>query len=316
MFDYLYHEKEVTIASEYKLSGTLTLPDEPEKVPAILFIHGSGPLDRDGNSFSLNMEIFNQMAIYFAKKGYASLRYDKRGIGKSEGDFMHSGLWDLAADAQKGVEFLKNHPSVNPNKIILLGHSEGCMIAPLVHQENPVAGMIMVSGACENLKETMRRQSKLLSGELSSLAGLKGYILRKINISKKIAKQQELFIRKVENSSEEILLVKRQPVNAKWFREHFQYDVSALMPLVKCPVLELAGTKDVQAPNEQVGNFIAKSKGDKDYRLIKDMNHLLRKQSEDASLMNIQTLYRESVKKPVDEEMLTDIQQWLYKHFF
>jgi uncharacterized protein len=88
------------------LNGTLALPDySQEKYPAVLIIQGSGKLDRDGNDskgkFKLNL--YKQLAQFVASLGFITLRYDNRGVGQSEGDYIAAGMWDLVHDAQNAI---------------------------------------------------------------------------------------------------------------------------------------------------------------------------------------------------------------------
>ena len=82
--------QEVVIKSEVILKGTMTLPATKEDLlPAILLLSGSGKLNRDANAkkgkFQFNL--YRELAEYLATLGFATLRYDKRGVGESEGDF-------------------------------------------------------------------------------------------------------------------------------------------------------------------------------------------------------------------------------------
>lgn len=89
-------EQEVRIQSgEVELIGILCSPDGTGKFPAVLMVHGRGPLDRDENMKGQQLNIFNAIAHVLAQRGIASLRYDKRGYGASSGDFMSAGHADL-----------------------------------------------------------------------------------------------------------------------------------------------------------------------------------------------------------------------------
>jgi dipeptidyl aminopeptidase/acylaminoacyl peptidase len=127
------------------LAGTLDLPAGEGPFPAIVTIHGSPPLTRN-DIYNLNISHF------FVQHGYAVLRYDKRGTGESTGtypdiDIEHSEarLDDLADDALAGVDFLKNHDLIDPDKIGLAGHSQAGWIIPLAASKSPDVAFVIVS---------------------------------------------------------------------------------------------------------------------------------------------------------------------------
>lgn len=90
-------ERELEVVSRgNRLCGSLCLPHEGSS-PLVLMIHGSGPLDRNENIEGLELNIFNAIAYELAAQGIASVRYDKRGCGQSEGDYYSAGYSDLVA---------------------------------------------------------------------------------------------------------------------------------------------------------------------------------------------------------------------------
>ncbi len=108
-------EKEITIESSgLGLSGTVCLPEQEGRFPLVLMIHGTGPLDRDENMPGQQLNVFNAIAHCLVEEGIASLRYDKRGCGKSSGDYYRAGHSDLINDAIHCFDTLKNPASVIP----------------------------------------------------------------------------------------------------------------------------------------------------------------------------------------------------------
>jgi hypothetical protein len=97
------------------LSGTLLLPLTKGPHPAVVFLHGSGAEGREATRF---------LAEYFTEHGIASLIYDKRGVGKSTGDWQRSDFADLAADAIAAVRFVQQRNEIDPKKIGIHGHSQ------------------------------------------------------------------------------------------------------------------------------------------------------------------------------------------------
>jgi dienelactone hydrolase len=118
------------------LAGTLFVPDDGVRHPAIVLFHGSGPEPR--NAF---------MARWFAEHGVAALTYDKRGVGASTGDFHSVSFTALAADGLAAVALLKARSDVDPARIGIWGLSQGGWLGPLAASRSAdVAFVIAVSG--------------------------------------------------------------------------------------------------------------------------------------------------------------------------
>ena len=109
------------------LAATLTLPAADGPHPAVVLISGSGPDTRDAPI--MGHRLFLVLADYLTRAGYAVLRYDERGQGQSSGDFATTALPDLAMDVRAGVRFLGGVDDVDGERIALVGHSEGGLVA-------------------------------------------------------------------------------------------------------------------------------------------------------------------------------------------
>lgn len=140
-------EKEVSFQNDnITLSGTLLTPKGEGRFPTIVYLHGSGPMTREG---------FRQYAEEFAKMGFASLFYDKRGAGSSEGSWLTSSLNDLAGDALAAIQFLKNEEKIDSERIGFWGVSQAGWIAPIaVSHSKDVAFMILISGGGASPRES------------------------------------------------------------------------------------------------------------------------------------------------------------------
>jgi uncharacterized protein len=102
-----------------QLSGTITCPDTAHACPGVVLIGGSGPSDRHNGGF------FDALRTHLAGAGVAVLAYDKRGAGKSTGEWAAATADDLAHDAAAAVAVLQAHPRVAASAVGVLGHSEG-----------------------------------------------------------------------------------------------------------------------------------------------------------------------------------------------
>lgn len=310
-----FFEENATINGKVRLKGTASIPKGKGPWPAVLFIHGSGPTDRDENVKGIKINAFKELANAITPLGFVTLRYDKRGVGESEGNFLEAGLWDLVDDAGTAVEFLKQHPAVDPDKIILLGHSEGCAIAPAVNKRQPVQGLILLAGVAESVKDSIIRQAELAAKEIENLKGVNGFLLRLLGIPKKIAKSQKKSFGKIINSKEDVIKMQFQKINAKWMREHFAYNVVNDLRDVSCLTLAITGSKDVQVLPEHAKRLAETVKGKSEYYIIEGMNHLLRKQSSPTSILNIKKDYKKLANKPIDRELIEKILTWLKNNY-
>ncbi len=116
--------RDVTFANgDATLAGTLLLPAASDKHFAVLFLHGSGPEARWANRY---------LAQRCAEAGIAALIYDKRGVGRSTGNWQTAGFDALAGDAVAGIRFLQAQPEATGAHIGIYGHSQGATFAPLV----------------------------------------------------------------------------------------------------------------------------------------------------------------------------------------
>jgi uncharacterized protein len=121
---------------DVSLAGTLFLPDDNRRHPAVVLFHGSGPQPR--NLF---------MGRWFAQHGVAALTYDKRGVGGSSGDFRTISFTDLVGDGLAAVDLLKARSDINPKQIGAWGLSQGGWLGPLAaSRSKDVAFVIAVSG--------------------------------------------------------------------------------------------------------------------------------------------------------------------------
>jgi len=130
---------------DVNLAGTLALPNDSKRHPAVVLFHGSGPQPRD---------LFT--ARWFAKQGVAALAYDKRGVGESTGDFRAVPFMDLCGDGLAAIAYLKSRHDIDPAQIGVWGLSQGGWLGPLAaSRSNDVAFVIAVSGPAVSPGEQM-----------------------------------------------------------------------------------------------------------------------------------------------------------------
>ena len=272
---YSYKEEEVSYENEeavIKLAGTLTLPSSGGPFPAVLLTSGSGPQDRNETMFGHRP--FLVLADYLTCLGMAVLRVDDRGVGGSTGDVLQATSEDFATDVLAGIEYLQAREEIDPEKIGLIGHSEGGIIAPMVaSQSRDVAFIVLMAGTGLPGEEILHMQAALI-------AEAEGASDERIARSR--ARQQRIFavlkeeedhavaegkIRKiiVDGLQEELTEEEKEAMGdpeayvesqlrnilSPWFRHFLTYDPRPTLMKVKCPVLAIIGEKDLQVPPKE-----------------------------------------------------------------
>jgi dienelactone hydrolase len=161
-----FSEKDVKVgAGEWELPGILSTPNGAGPFPAIVLVHGSGAHDQD-ETIGPN-KLFKDIAQGLASRGIAVLRYVKR--NKRHGEKMlkvKSTLTlkeEVTDDALAAVELLRHSERINPDKIFVLGHSLGGMMAPTIGKADPrIAGLISMAGTSRQLDEVIVDQTDYL----------------------------------------------------------------------------------------------------------------------------------------------------------
>ena len=133
-------KREVTFTNgDVTLVGELMLPEGSTRHAAVVFLHDAGPEGRESSRY---------LAKKFASQGFVTLSHDKRGVGKSTGDWRQSNVEDFANDAVAAVRFLQTQSEVDPTNIGVYGRGRGGSISPLVAVGEPTLGFVIASAAC------------------------------------------------------------------------------------------------------------------------------------------------------------------------
>lgn len=126
-------------SDDIALAGTLAIPTKEGKLGGVILVTGEGPYDRE------NAGLYTAISHKLARAGYVVLRYDKRGIGGSQGDALLASIEKETKDIANAFGFLSNHERVDKNKIFIIAHSETCSVLPrLDFSKAPARGLIML----------------------------------------------------------------------------------------------------------------------------------------------------------------------------
>jgi pimeloyl-ACP methyl ester carboxylesterase len=291
-----------------QLHGTACVPRDG-RLLTVLMLHGSGPMDRDQNMPGQRLDVFNTIAARLSAIGVASVRYDKRGCSASTGNFHRTGFRDLVADAVAWVDWLKTADFVDPARIVLLGHSEGCLVAAKVAVERPiVAGAALLCPFVEDMRSVLMRQAAQVEREMRAVSGINKWFNRALfRLGGSPTDNQRRVIDIVRGTTTDTIRFKRQMIPAKWLRELMAEDPPAVFRQVACPLLLVGGAKDLQCDPEDVARIASFVRGPVESHVVPDLTHLLRRDDRPASMLGASAL----LDKPIDPAILELVDAWV-----
>ena len=284
-----YFELDQTLqTSTGELSGTLTVPILKGTFPVALIIAGSGPTDRNGNNPQMKNNSLLLLAHELAAQGIASLRYDKRGIGKSASAMISEeqlSFENYVEDANAWASELKADPRFN--RLIIVGHSEGSLIGMLASEKADV--FVSLAGAGRSIDFILKEQ---LAEQLSG----KKKLLRAANEGLSKLKEGKL----VEDAPVELFGLFRpsiQPYMMSWMK----YDPAVEIWNLKIPIVIVQGTTDLQVKEEDAVILFKAHPLNARLIIIENMNHVLKIAPLDRA-KNIETYSNSEL--PLAEELV------------
>lgn len=246
-----------------ELFGSLLLPQSAKPVPVVLIIAGSGPTDRNGNSADgARNDSLKRLAWVLARHNIASVRYDKRGVAaslKATPDERNLTLDAYVADAVAWGKLLKADPRFGP--LVVLGHSEGALVATLAAPELDPAGVISLSGSARPVDQVIRQQ--LADHMPPALLLRSNQILDRLKAGQVDAD--------VPGPLQSIFRPSVQPYLISLFRA----DPAAAFARLRMPALIVQGTTDLQVGVADAEK-LKQAKPDAELAVIPGMNHVMR----------------------------------------
>ena len=315
--------------AETELAGTLTSPKTENKYPTVILISGSGPQDRDETIFE--HKPFFVISDHLAKVGYTVIRYDERGIGESKGNFGQCTSLDFSYDVEALVEWAARHPRVDASRIILCGHSEGGLIAPMVAVRNEkVAGIVLMAGPGVSGEEIIINQSRLMAEamgapaeDLDTQQTLLKNVLPRIKSGQPLDDEfKKTVVKKVtdahESTKAEDIEVAFDTIKGRlsgpWMKYFVNYQPQENLTKVRCPVLAVTGKKDLQVDPElnmpKIKEHLATA-GNQNVEMVEleSLNHLFQECETGAA-----TEYT-NIEQTLSPALLKTLTEWLDKHF-
>lgn len=245
------------------LFGTLDLPEMEGKIPVILMVSGSGPTDRDGNSEKIPKpnDSLKMLGRWFAARGYAVLRYDKRGVGESKaalGPMEETSFDAMIHDARLWMDRLRKDSRFTSLGVI--GHSEGSLIALETAREEGADFVISLAGAgrpiSEILREQLAAQPKIIQKRAFAILG---------------ELEQGNRVEKVPFHLRGVFAPELQTYFISWCR----YDPAEIAASLEVPILVVQGSTDFQTSLKDA-ELLAAANPTARLAVVEGMNHILK----------------------------------------
>jgi pimeloyl-ACP methyl ester carboxylesterase len=287
------------------LAGTLTIPPGEPYAPAVVLASGSGPQDRDGTV--AGHRLFLVLADHLTRRGVAVLRFDDPGVGGSTGSYFDSTLEDRAAGVLAAVRLLRERSEIDPDRIGVLGHSEGGWVASLAAARAPeaIAFAVLMAGPAQNPTELLLTQQREMlaargagEAEIEARDAFLAGNLDIIRASPDAATARARLLARRTRILEELPHDERAALEAylagqsdaerdrllwiagtSWFRHLLAFDAGGLLRTMDQPALALFGARDLQVPAKENAPFMerllnAERRTDRAVRVLPGLNHL------------------------------------------
>jgi len=297
-----FEDREVTIGQgEWRLPGTVSLPKGAGPFPGLVLVHGSGPQDRD-ETLGPNKP-FKDLAWGCATGGIAVLRYEKRTKehgGKMQS--MSSGLTvmeETVLDARLAVDVLRGQPEVAPDRVCLLGHSLGGMLAPRIAQgQTGVRAIIILAGTTRKLEDVMLDQ-------IQYIAKLDGEVSKEEQAKIDAVSAEVERIKKLTPADREKTSI--LGAGSAYWLDLNRYDAVALAQKVKKPILVLQGGRDYQVTMEDLKGWqeVKSNRPGVTVKVYPPLNHIF------AAGKGTCTPQEYSNPSHVAQEVVRDIAGWV-----
>lgn len=312
------------------LAGTFTKPSGKGPYPAVILLAGSGPNDRDEAPAlkgwqSSGHRKFLVLADALTRAGFAVLRYDKRGVGQSTGDFSLANLSDYTADAEAALRFLKSRHDVAQHRIGLIGDSEGGFIAPMVASQNSGISFVVLlsTGALPYEQMSLLQKEAIARAEGKKEADIAadGALYRRIFRILRAAETPEQARAQLTLAAAPLIARGRYSkadadlaiagLTSPLGIEMQRFDPRPYLRRLAVPVLVVSGALDIQIPpavNLPAMREALSGKADVTIRELDGINHQLQR-----ALTGAPSEYA-SIAVTIDPAVLDLIREWMDAH--
>lgn len=248
--------KENNISINDNIYGSIVEPKSRSNSNLIIFIGGSGPIDRDGNQSFMKCDMFKKLAYSLSEKGISSFRYDKRVVTQIRKGKLDKKITfdDFVSDAIAIIDFFES----KYNSIVIAGHSQGSLVGLLSIKEG-VSGFISLSGAGRTI-------DMVIEDQISKIAPMLLEDTKNIFKILRIGKITEDFPLPLYS----LFNIEIQPFMISWM----QYDPKKIIAKIPIPSLIINGDSDLQV-DEKEAKLLYNSAQNSEILIVKNMNHVL-----------------------------------------
>lgn len=289
-------------SNDVTLAGSFVYAADARGCAVVL--SGSGPLDRNSSTKRIHLEVNPAIAGSLGAIGVATLLFDKRGAGESDGDFLTTGMTDNFEDARAALGWLMARCPDVPAFVI--GHSEGALhAAHLAAEVTELAGVVLIACPARRGEDVLTWQAAQI---LPTLPALSKAILRLLHVDP--PKSQQKAFEKIRSATAATVRVQGKKLNALWLREFIDTDPRPFFERITVPVLAIVGGHDMQVPPEDSKTITRLVQGECEVDVVDDLSHLLRPDPDSLGPRHI----RKAVRQPVSPEVLDLIARWIGDH--
>jgi pimeloyl-ACP methyl ester carboxylesterase len=285
-------EQFLLLKDSIKLPGTLTYNKSSSKQPLVIYIHGSGNVDRNGNQAgAVNANYIKQLSVALNQNNIAFYRYDKRTSNTDNMKYLMAGvkLSDFVDDVKIAVSTFKYDSRFS--SISLIGHSQGSLIGMLAINED-IDKYISLAGPALSIDKSITNQIRKRNGD--SLAGIAASHFKELRNTGTI------------KNVNPILFQIFNPQNLPFFKSWMNYNPEEEIKNIDIPVLIINGTKDLQVSIEDA-KVLHQANPGSELVIIENMNHILKSIENDEDNFKTYT----SSDFPVSEELIQVISDFV-----